>query len=106
MNNSFEVKVNNLEKILGLENVVAYHSDDNYRFRHVYLPNSSIVNTLVDIFGKKTKRKCDFVNLYLDDEQKLYVCYFRNGADISDYVRLGKVSEETIEIIMRNIIAE
>ena len=106
MKNSFEVKVNNLEKLLGIENEIAHNKDNNYNFKHVYLPDSSIVDTLVDIFGRKAEKRCDFVNLYLDDEQKLYACYFRNGADISGYVRFGKINEDTIETIMRNIITE
>lgn len=104
MNNDFEIKVNNLEKLLGIENEVSTNRDSNYNFTHVYLPENPIVDTLADVFGDKARMRCDFVNLYLDDKQRLYACYFQNGADISGYVNLGKVSEDAIETIMRSII--
>lgn len=86
--------IDDIERENGLENIAAEQSDENYKWYKVYQSDNK---KLIKYLDKRYYIKCDnpdFVNLYIEEDLKFYLCSFKNDNDVSGLIKLGEISGE------------
>lgn len=86
--------IDDIERENALENIADEQSDENNKYYKVYQSDNK---KLIKYLSERYYLRCsnpEFINLYIDEDLKFYVCCFKNDSDISGLIKLGEISGE------------